>query len=224
MTEEVLRVHDILLAVQADGLLLRADGGRLVIVGDEEVIARWRPMLAGSKYEILAALAEPLNRGDIASAEATAATPGADPTAARWRLHFYDREAIEMTTAPPAARAEVLALYPNSMAVERLAEPDDPAPACSTCKHISVFSNCARPMDAGIAMKFELVKHPTGGAGCIAFELTPMDIDARLAQLVAEGAIDGKDADQCRRRYPTDPAAWDVLLDACEACAKAMKR
>jgi hypothetical protein len=56
--------------------------------------------------------------------------------------------------------------------------------------------------------------------GCGAFAHKPTAIERRLRDLLAIGAID---ADLCRRRYQDDPAAWDCLLDACEAAGRGLR-
>lgn len=56
------------------------------------------------------------------AAVAVANRPGRK-VAARWRLYFADAEPCELTTVPPASRAEMLARYSNASAAEPLADP-----------------------------------------------------------------------------------------------------
>lgn len=100
--------------------------------------------------------------------------------------------------------------------------PGERAAACATCRHRTRYGNCGEPVAAGISRTFEIVRHPSGGAGCSVHELPPHcepPIESRLAALVAMGALDQAEADLCRDRYADCPSEWEALLDWCELAA-----
>lgn len=60
--------------------------------------------------------------------------------ATRWRLHYADREPMEVHFAPAADHDEALVSYPDAVAAEPLPEmlaqsAHEPARGCSTCRH-----------------------------------------------------------------------------------------
>ena len=58
-------------------------------------------------------------RGAIAQPlPAWAESASAEVTAARWWLHFADREPLELACCPDASHAEVLTWYPEAVAAE----------------------------------------------------------------------------------------------------------
>ena len=87
-------------------------------------------------------------------------------TANQWRLHFADGSIREVTYSPARVEAEVRRDYPGCRAVIEVAST---VAACALCQHASKFGNCGEPVRAGLTEKFEIVKHPAGGAGCAAY-------------------------------------------------------
>lgn len=66
----------------------------------------------------------PESRSTVASvATVTVANAPERKTASRWRLHFADADALEVTFAPAVDQAEALARYPEATAAEPIAEP-----------------------------------------------------------------------------------------------------
>ncbi len=51
-----------------------------------------------------------------------------------------------------------------------LRQREQPMSACADCRHRSAFGNCGVPILAGLTTRFELVKHPVGGAVCRAYQ------------------------------------------------------
>jgi len=115
------------------------------------------------------------------------------------------------------------------------------ASSCSECAHVTRYGNCGEPVAAGLVEHFGLVRHPGDGRGCVAFAARggepagdprayahflirgrlarpAMELDQRLALLLAAGAIDDADAQLVRERFDAHPAEeWLTLLDWCEA-------
>lgn len=97
-------------------------------------------------------------------------------------------------------------------------------PGCSACRRASAFGNCCRPVEAGLADRFMLARHPAGGRDCPVFvsrqpEADP-EVEARLAELLAAGVLDAAEAEHARQRHRTAPAEWAALLDALEQSAR----
>ena len=63
--------------------------------------------------------------------------------AARWLLHFTNREPVTVWITPPATHGEVLALYPESVAAEPAPPPDEPASATDTDDDRHTCRQCA---------------------------------------------------------------------------------
>ncbi|WP_374264678.1 hypothetical protein [Zoogloea sp.] len=59
-------------------------------------------------------------------------------TSPAWLLRFVDRDPVAVHYAPAAAHAEVLAAYPDALAVAPLPESalKTTAPSCKTCRHL----------------------------------------------------------------------------------------
>jgi hypothetical protein len=55
-------------------------------------------------------------------------------------------------------------------AVEQRRPVPPPVASCRDCRHVTRYGNCGEPVEAGIASKFELVRHPRDGAGCGALD------------------------------------------------------
>ena len=104
----------------------------------------------------------------------------------------------------------------------------EPRAGCAACCHRTRFGNCARPVEAGLSARFELVAHPSGGAGCAAFEpalsATPPagvhEAIDRIARVRAWSDADRAHALDAAARCP-DAADWAALADLVEATAGA---
>jgi len=90
------------------GVRLTIEGGKVRATGDRAALARWLPVLRERRDEIIEALK--VGAGDTARS-------------VWWRLHFADREPLEIAFTPPETRAEVLAGRPGATE----AEPFEPA-------------------------------------------------------------------------------------------------
>jgi hypothetical protein len=80
--------------LRAAGVRLTIENGKIKATGNKAALERWLPTIRERKSEIIAAL------------EAGA---GEAARSVWWRLHFADREPLEIACTPPATRAEVLA-------------------------------------------------------------------------------------------------------------------
>jgi hypothetical protein len=94
--------------LRAAGVRLTIEDGKIKATGDKAALARWLPVMRERKAEIIAALK--VGAGDTARS-------------VWWRLHFADREPLEIACTPPATREEVLAGRHGVTA----AEPFEPA-------------------------------------------------------------------------------------------------
>lgn len=84
------------------GLLLSlSPNGAIKATGDRATVNRWLPIIRQHKAGIVGLL-----------------SAGNSVTAARWWLHFADREPLELACCPDATHAEVLSWYPDALAVE----------------------------------------------------------------------------------------------------------
>jgi hypothetical protein len=87
----------------------------------------------------------------------------APSTANQWRLFFADGQIREVTFAPARVEADVRRDYPGCRALIEIAST---VAACALCQHATKFGNCGEPVRAGLTDRFEIVRHPAGGAGC----------------------------------------------------------
>lgn len=92
-----------------------------------------------------------------------------------WRLHFPDREPVEVACFPDSTHAEILSRYPEAIAAEPF-EPTTPTPACSTCAHrppgwLSFQrAPCGNPVAAGLSELDGVIRYsPDQGATCPAW-------------------------------------------------------
>jgi hypothetical protein len=90
----------------------------------------------------------------------------APSTANQWRVFERDGSVREVTYSPVATAAQVWRDYPGCRAVIEVAST---VAACALCKHATKYRNCGEPVRAGLTDRFEIVKHPAGGAGCAAY-------------------------------------------------------
>ncbi len=96
-----------------------------------------------------------------------------------------------------------------------------PTPSCSRCRHATVYGNCGVPVAAGLSSRFQIIKHPEGGAGCRAFEPHRTPLEARIERLFRAGVLGLDDRDEAMallRAGRGDELA--ELLDQCEAEAR----
>lgn len=115
-----------------------------------------------------------------------------------------------------------------------------PDSACARCAHVTRYGNCGEPVAAGLVEHFGLVRHPDG-RGCVAFKAREpagdprapahflirgrlarpaMELDQRLALLLAAGAINDDEVELVRERFDAHSAEeWLTLLAWCEAAA-----
>jgi hypothetical protein len=94
--------------LRAAGVRLTIENGKIKATGDKAVLGRWLAVIGEHKAEIVAALG---------------AGAGEAARSVWWRLHFADREPLEIACTPPASREEVLAGRHGVTA----AEPFEPA-------------------------------------------------------------------------------------------------
>jgi hypothetical protein len=88
----------------------------------------------------------------------------------QWEVFFPDGRIRVVSFAPARMREEVRRRYPDAVALVEVAST---VTSCTRCVHASAYGNCGEPVRAGLAERFMLVKHPDGGVGCAAFEVTP---------------------------------------------------
>jgi hypothetical protein len=97
----------------------------------------------------------------------------AEPTVAaaanQWRIFSRDGSCRVITFAPARTEAQVRDDYPACAALVEIASTE---PACALCQHATRYGNCAEPIAAGLADRFCLVAHPSGGTGCKHFAST----------------------------------------------------
>ncbi len=84
-------------------------------------------------------------------------------TANQWRVFERDGSVREVTYSPAVIAAQVRRDYSGCRAVIEVAST---IAACALCQHATRLGNCGEPVRAGLTEKFEIVKHPAGGAGC----------------------------------------------------------
>jgi len=96
-----------------------------------------------------------------------------------WRLHYPDREPLEVATFPPASHAEILERHPEAIAAEPFDLPEAPAPerACSTCAHrprgwLAIqHAPCGNPVAAGLSDLEGVIRYSYDqGATCPAWK------------------------------------------------------
>lgn len=96
-----------------------------------------------------------------------------------------------------------------------------PTPSCSRCRHATAYLNCGQPVRAGLVERFQIVRHPEGGAGCRAFEPHRTPLEGRVERLFRAGLLGLHDRDEAMallRAGRGDELA--ALLDQCEAEAR----
>jgi hypothetical protein len=145
-------------------------------------------------------------------------------TASRWwRLHYPNREPLEVATFPPASHAEILERHPEAIAAEPfdLAEPER---ACSTCAHrppgllaIEV-APCGDPIAAGLSEVEGVIRHHPGqGATCPAWLATiPGDLEARSWSMAERWGHSGDDLALVLDAARQDPEGWLRMLEVNE--------
>lgn len=184
----------------ADGVRLELNpAGTLEAVGDAAAVERWLGVLRARKAALVQALRDEAEAAPTAPAACLPARSSADAeaeaTSAWWRLHYPDREPVQMVSTPPATLAQVLKYRPDVSAAEPICEPH-PEPAlvaampvrpkpvqparqdCRTCLHLLPYGTCAKPVAAGLMVggpdRFGIRWPPKGhGAACPAFQSKP---------------------------------------------------
>jgi hypothetical protein len=86
-----------------------------------------------------------------------------DSGANEWRAYSKSGAIREITFSPARSAAEAAAHCPDAIA---LVEVSSTIPACVLCRHRARHGNCAEPIAAGLADRFCLVAHPSGGTDC----------------------------------------------------------
>ena len=93
-----------------------------------------------------------------------------------WPIDALHGEACDLRRVVADARAEGLVALADAVQdeVDEVdAEIRSRVPVvaqCSTCAHQSKHGNCGEPVKAGIAARFELVRHSAAGIGCCAYK------------------------------------------------------
>jgi hypothetical protein len=82
---------------------------------------------------------------------------------------------------------------------------------------MTAFGACSEPVRAGLAPRFQIVKHPDAGRGCPAFRPHQTALEARAERLLKSGAIGLDDLDHVRMLVRTQRAGDAAeLLDLIE--------
>ena len=128
---------DLLTAATTAGLALRVEAGALRVRGPQDALAAWAPMLKAHKPALVALLTTPPPRPTTAceswaeraavlefDAGLTRAEAEEAATCRRWLVHLPGAW-LDLTTTPPASRAELRARYPEALAIHPL--DDEPA-------------------------------------------------------------------------------------------------
>jgi hypothetical protein len=85
----------------------------------------------------------------------------------QWEVRYLDGRVRITAFAPARPLKEVRRRYPDAVAYVETAST---VAACVRCVHASAYLSCGIPERAGLSERFMLVKHPTGGVGCLMFE------------------------------------------------------
>ena len=99
-------------------------------------------------------------------------------------------------------------------------------PSCVKCRYASRYGNCTEPIAAGLSLKFMLISHKQGGAGCSHFAPSVNERLSIVFALIDRAkrlqAIDESDAETARtalaRADPQDTKfviEYESLLNAC---------
>ena len=99
--------HDLLVAIRAAGLSPTVVDGRLRVTGPTNALAQFRPAIREHRDHLVLELN---GAGTMAVEHA--------PPAWRWRLHFANREPLEVACSPPATWDDVLELHPEAVPAE----------------------------------------------------------------------------------------------------------
>jgi len=86
-----------------------------MMAGSDAALCRWRSVLRQNKAGILKALT--VNAGDPGNASRS------------WRIRFANHDLLEVYCSPPASHAEILAHYPEAVAVDSIRGGHRAAPA-----------------------------------------------------------------------------------------------
>lgn len=149
---------------RADGLDIQINGDKLKLRGPAEVVEQWKPRIAASKPEIMAALSA--------------------PRSAWWLIHSLDGAPVETWTTPPATHADILERHPDAIAAEPIhqAAPNS-ATSCSTCANLTGRGSCGEPVAAGLSDLLGVIRYSADqGATCPAWLATIPDDLAQLIQ------------------------------------------
>ena len=108
-------------------------------------------------------------------------------------------------------------------------------PSCVNCRYASRYGNCTEPIAAGLSLKFMLISHKQGGAGCSHFAPSVNERLSIVFALIDRAkrlqAIDESDAETARtalaRADPQDTKfviEYESLLNACIRSLEAKTR
>lgn len=178
--------------------------------------ANYRGSLVGKLAELakLATTPEPAN--DVLPVTTTPST--------WWRLHYSDREPLEVWTDPPATCAEMLARHPEAIAAEPTSPPPAPPPACRTCLFRPPRHRDDAPIPCGdpVAARLSdvpgvILYHPDGGAGCVAWlaRLEP-DLEQRIRAMAARWQYTDEELNAALNGAKSDPDGWRAVVKADE--------
>ncbi len=100
----------ILRATAAAGVTLSLSAtGRLKAAGEQAAVDRWLAAIKENKVGIVALLAETANIQPCGVSRC-------------WLLHFSDHDSLEVAFSPAVSHAEVMRLYPETIAAESFNE------------------------------------------------------------------------------------------------------
>jgi hypothetical protein len=151
----------IIRGAQSEGVRLAVSpAGTIKATGDGAAVSRWVAVIREHKAQIIDALKAAAHPAANDDAGLTAST------ANQWRVFDRDGATREITYSPARTEAQVRRDYPGCRAVVEVAST---IAACALCKHATKYRNCGEPVRAGLTDRFEIVRHPAGGAGCAAY-------------------------------------------------------
>ena len=81
----------------------------------------------------------------------------------QWLAYFKSGAIREITFSPARSAAAATAHCPDAIA---LVEVSSTIPSCLLCRHRTKHGNCTEPIAAGLADRFCLVAHASGGTDC----------------------------------------------------------
>ena len=81
----------------------------------------------------------------------------------QWQVFRRDGSSKFVVFRPARTEASVREHFPDCAALILAAST---SPTCEVCSHVTRYGNCGTPVEAALTDRFEIAKHPDGGAGC----------------------------------------------------------